>query len=55
MNTRAVCDNHSKLSVKLPEFARHEKLAFIDLSSDRSGLFVETSQTETAKAPLGAA
>ncbi len=30
MNTRAVCDNHSKLSVKLPQFARHEKLAFIE-------------------------
>ncbi len=30
MNIRAVCDNHSKLSVKLPQFARHEKLAFIE-------------------------
>jgi hypothetical protein len=30
MNTRAVCDNHSKLSVKFPQFARHEKLAFIE-------------------------
>jgi hypothetical protein len=30
MNTRAVCDNHSNLSVKLPQFARHEKLAFIE-------------------------
>ncbi len=30
MNTRAVCDNHSKLSIKLPQFARHEKLAFIE-------------------------
>jgi hypothetical protein len=30
MNTRTVCDNHSKLSVKLPQFARHEKLAFIE-------------------------